>query len=185
MKTLFTTLIAFFLFTALGTAQITYPGHAKLRTIKTKPVLKYPTQFQVKRNCPDLAAHQIQFQKLSGGQYSGRVRIKGIVKNVGKQHFYTNPSQMSVILYEVHPGGRPRVVAKRSFASIPAGRTASVYFDRNWSTSHEFPPSYRLCVTYDPDIKLDSNPKNDDCNSANNCKTRQGSEVNLLFRRGS
>jgi hypothetical protein len=36
-------------------------------------------------------------------------------------------------------------------------------------------------VSYDPDIRLDGNPKNDDCNTSNNVRDRAGSELSALF----
>jgi len=37
-------------------------------------------------------------------------------------------------------------------------------------------PWYLLVIVYDPDIRLDGNPKNDECTSANNKKERSGAD---------
>lgn len=176
-------LLLTFSFSAL--AQINYK--TKHRIQPKAPVNKYAKLKTnvIQRDCPDLAAVSIKYQKLSGGAHSGKVRITGTIKNVGKQNFVSNPRQMYVILYEVSLSGRTTIKARSSFGNIPSGRTASVSFVKSWYAGNEFPPNYRVCVSYDPDIKKDGNPRNDDCYRANNCKTRIGSEINNLFGTGS
>lgn len=185
MKNFILTFALMLAFTFGAQAQISvYNPKVKFQprpAIKTTPKIN-PKLLQ--RNCPDLAAVDIRFQKISGGAHSGNVRITGVIKNVGKQNFVSNPRQMYVLLYEVSLTGRARVLARRSVGNIPAGRTFSLSFVKNWYAGNEFPPNYKLCISYDPDIKLDSNPKNDDCNSANNCKTRPGTDIHKLFNAG-
>ena len=59
-------------------------------------------------------------------------------------------------------------------------------YERDWNSSSpsegEFPNSYRLLITYDPDIYQDANKANDDCNQGNNKKNRSGTEINDMFR---
>ena len=186
MKNLMLTFALLFSFSILSFAQVQYNGNVRLNTTKIKPQIKYPGKFIYKPNCPDLAAVDVKFQILNRyTRHSGKVRISGVVKNVGSKNFVSNPRQMSVVLYEEAPGGRAVIRARQSFGNIPAGRTVQVSFTRTWYTSTEFPPNYRVCVIYDPDIKLDSNPQNDDCRSSNNCKTPRGSDINKLFYPGS
>lgn len=45
----------------------------------------------------------------------------------------------------------------------------------------EFPPTYTLLISYDPDIYLDANKNNDDCNRNNNKKELTGAEINRLW----
>ena len=136
--------------------------------------------------CPDLKAAGIHFrlvQKFT--QFRGNVKITGTVKNISSTNFRSS-NQGAVMLYEIVPGATPRVVASRSISNLDAGRSISVSYTRHWNISSpaegEFPPSYRVCVIYDPDIALDSNKLNDDCNSRNNCAERSGVAIAKLFR---
>jgi len=52
----------------------------------------------------------------------------------------------------------------------------------NWRTSQEFPPSFELYLNYDPDIRLDGNPQNDDAVPANNSKQIDGQKINAIVR---
>jgi hypothetical protein len=110
----------------------------------------------------------------------------GTVKNVGGAPYVSGPNQQIAQLYEINPGGRPRLVASRAFQNLAPNEAVTVTFERDWNSASpaegEFPPTYRLLVTYDPDIRLDGNTKNDDCNSGNNVKDRAGSDINGLFR---
>ena len=59
-------------------------------------------------------------------------------------------------------------------------------WERDWNSSSpsegEFPNSYRLLILYDPDIYMDANKDNDDCNQNNNKKERSGTEINDMLR---
>lgn len=45
----------------------------------------------------------------------------------------------------------------------------------------EFPPNYRTIIVYDPDIRMDGNPNNDDYNVGNKDRSRSGTGINDLF----
>jgi len=150
--------------------------------------------------CPDPAAVGIEFTILSRRtQFKGRVRIEGVVRNLGRAAFQSRPGQQTVQLYEVGiGGGRPKLVAEKSFTSLLpqlvnekssaalASPVVRVQYERDWDSRSpnlgEFPPSYRLVIVYDPDIRLDGNKQNDDCNMGNNSKERSGADINRLFR---
>lgn len=137
--------------------------------------------------CPDPAVEKIDFTIVSRtGKFSGKVRITGVVKNVGLAPYISGPNQQAVHLYEFIPGGSARLVAKKNFQNLNPGQQVTVAYERNWDASSpsegEFPPSYRVIIAYDPDIRLDSNPKNDDCNINNNQKERSGADINALFK---
>lgn len=65
-------------------------------------------------------------------------------------------------------------------------QAVTVMFERPWNISSpaegEFPPSYMLEIGYDPDIRIDGNPNNDDCRLGNNRLERSGAEVRAPFR---
>lgn len=136
--------------------------------------------------CPDPAVQRIDFAIVSKtSQFSGKVRITGVVKNVGFEPYISGPNQQEVFLYEGPMGGTPRLVARQKFQNLNPGQEVRVVYERNWDASSpaegEFPPSYKVIITYDPDIRMDGNPKNDDCNMNNNQKERSGTEINALF----
>ena len=46
----------------------------------------------------------------------------------------------------------------------------NVSFEAVWSSFlSEFPPSYRVLISYDPDIFIDGNDFNDDCSIESSC----------------
>ncbi|MBU0483890.1 MAG: hypothetical protein KKB30_05185 [Proteobacteria bacterium] len=137
--------------------------------------------------CPDPAADVIDFWIVNRGtQFAGTVEIKGTVKNVGTASYESRANQQMAQLYEAPLGGAGRLVASQSFQNLTAGQTVTVSYSRQWNASSpsegEFPPNYRLLVVYDPDISMDGNAKNDDCNGVNNQKERSGADINALFR---
>ena len=138
--------------------------------------------------CADLEAHKIDFEIIPGSRdgFQGRVKVTGTVKNVGQTTFDSVPGQQEAYLYEIPPGGLPLLVARQVFEDLDPNNVAKVIYERDWDSSSpaegEFPPSYRLELLYDPDIYIDGNPNNDDCNSRNNRMERLGEDINFLFR---
>jgi hypothetical protein len=148
------------------------------------PTLRVPPPALV---CPDPAAVSIDYSMVSrASRFAGRVRIAGKVKNVGGAAYVSGPNQQVAQLYEIVPGGRPRLVASQAFQNLAPNAEVTVSFERDWNASSpaegEFPPSYRLMIVDDPDILLDGNPRNDDCGRTNNTRDRAGSDINAMFR---
>lgn len=136
--------------------------------------------------CPDPAVQAIHFNLLHRTtRFRGRVRVTGIVRNQGTAAFQSTPNQQIVALYEHVPGGRPRLVAQRPFQNLAPGEEVQVIFERDWYSASpaegEFPPTYLVTITYDPDIYIDGNPHNDDCRTGNNRMERSGAEINAMF----
>jgi hypothetical protein len=150
-----------------------------LPELLTEPVLPRPGIRWM--GCEDPAAQRINFTVVSrnrpGGLVLGRVRITGVVKNAGSAAYISGPRQQSILLYE-----DARLVASAPFQNLAVGQEVRVSFVRDWYSGWEFPPTYRLIIAYDPDIYLDGNPNNDDCNAANNSLSRSGFDVQALFR---
>ena len=143
--------------------------------------------------CPDPAAFEIRFQIVrKTSQFQGRVRITGVVKNIGGKAFVSGPNQAKAYLYQLPPGvpcpnaTGGTIVAQREIRNLAAGATMELNFERDWNSSSpnegEFPSCYRLLITYDPDIYMDANKDNDDCNQNNNKKDRSGTEINDMLR---
>jgi hypothetical protein len=145
------------------------------------------------RPCPDPAALKILFTIVRrDSQFKGRIRITGVVKNIGGKPFISDPRQAEARLYELPPGvpcasaTGGRIVARRAISNLAAGAVLNLSYERNWNSSSpaegEFPNCYRLLITYDPDIYMDENKQNDDCNQGNNKKDRSGTEINDMLR---
>ena len=132
------------------------------------------------RECRDPAAQSLTFQVLSRGLHptEGRIRITGVVKNVGNAVFESDPRQATAALYETPAGGRGTIKAQQSIARLEPNAMITLNYERDWSISTEFPPTFALLISYDPDIYLDANKKNDDCNQNNNKKELPGTEIN-------
>ncbi len=140
--------------------------------------------------CIDPAAVDIRFEIVRRDtQFRGRVRITGVVRNIGNAAFTSNPGtqQASAQLYEVPAGATSggTLRAHTNFNALAVGGTVTVSYERDWNSSSpaegEFAPSYKLMIVYDPDIRLDGNPNNDDCNMSNNTRQRSGTEINAML----
>ena len=141
----------------------------------------------VSKICPDPAVTEIRFRIVSRtDRFRGRVEIKAVVKNLGKAAYESAPNQQSVQLYEKPQGGPARMVSSRSLTRLAPGAMVGTAYTRNWYSASpsegEFPPSYIGIITYDPDIRMDGNPRNDDCRDDNNRLERSGTAINDLLR---
>jgi hypothetical protein len=173
-----------------GPGLVARPGVVKpVTTIKPR-VIKPGT---LTRACPDPAAYEIRFRIVRRySQFRGRIRITGIVKNIGGKAFVAGANQAKAYLYQL-PAGVPcanatngTIVAQKAITNLPAGATLSLSWERDWNSSSpsegEFPHCYRLLITYDPDIYMDASKDNDDCNQNNNKKDRSGTEINDMLK---
>ncbi len=126
---------------------------------------------------PNPAADRIDYELLEmTSSTTGTVLITGVVENKGSGDFDSNPGQQSVLLYE-----GTTLLAQTDFEDLAPGETVSVSAEVDWSTSNEFPPTYRVVISYDPDIFIDGNEANDDCATSDNALSRDGAEINDLF----
>ncbi len=136
---------------------------------------------------PDPAVQNILFEIINQtSAFRGRVRITGVVRNVGGPYL-SSDGQQSVALYEIPLGGSlpPTPTSSQAYKDLGSGNEVRVTFERNWDSSSpsegEFPPDYRVMLMYDPDISADGNERNDDCVSTNNMLEESGSGINDLF----
>ncbi|MGH8950790.1 MAG: hypothetical protein ACRDX9_05135 [Acidimicrobiia bacterium] len=112
----------------------------------------------------------------------GIIEIVGTVRNVGRAAYVSEPAQQGVKLVEEQPGTPPRIVADQTFTLLAPNRTVRLVHRRSWDTAIEFQPRYRLRITYEPDIRTDANPRNDDCRLDNNEAVLEPERINALFR---
>ncbi|MCG6137132.1 MAG: choice-of-anchor D domain-containing protein [Nostoc sp. LLA-1] len=127
---------------------------------------------------PDLAADAIDFDIIPispEDRFRGTVKITGRIKNVGLGDFQSQQKEKIAELYEIPLGGKPRLLEIFSVQSLAAGQETKFSYTREWNSSSpaegEWPPKYELRIV----IK--------DNNLSNNIKTRDGSDINDLFRR--
>ena len=135
----------------------------------------------------DPAAIAIKFKIVSRtSQFKGRVKITGIVKNIGDQPYIDTRGGAGVIqLFRNKQFTTANLVAKAPLKDLKPGESQSVSFIRNWNSSSpnegEFPPTYYLNIGYDVDITMDGCETNDDKRLNNNRKHRSGMDINKLF----
>jgi len=179
------------IFTASATLSFAQPPISeKLRKQIQPPVvpqekLRTPIPPVIKE-CRDPAAVSLTFQVLSRDRAyptQGRIRLTGVVKNVGNVAFESDPRQASAQLTEQSPGGRPAIRAQQDIANLAPNATITLTYELAWDTAREFPPTFTLLLSYDPDIYLDANKKNDDCNQNNNKKELTGAAINAGWSR--
>lgn len=106
-----------------------------------------------KAACPDLAVVMAEKNRY------GKIHIVYGVRNVGSADYVTGRNQQTLMVRT--PGG----VRTFAFGNLRAGDV------RTWSEVYspfEFPFTYKGALSFDPDIFIDGNTRNDDCNRANN-----------------
>ena len=113
----------------------------------------------------------------------GTVTITAIVKNVGTDKYVSRAGQQSLQLYEMPPGSTAGGTLKANcdFPTLNVGQEVRCPFTRPWDTAIEFQPSFKAMLVYDPDILLDSNPRNDDAGPKNNVANVSWTAINALF----
>ncbi len=120
---------------------------------------------------PDPALTSIYIRKVSSpDEDEGRYNFWFMVtlKNVGQQDFVSGEDQAVVIIKRGN-----NVIGRNAFDELRAGvRYTPITPDagatiRDWSTG-EFAEGFKAMISYDPDIRIDGNPDNDDCNMRNN-----------------
>jgi hypothetical protein len=171
----------------LGGASLpTYSGWQAIKIVSPNPMESSRAAFRLACLFQDPSAVKVGFQVLSKDRTwptRGRIRITGEVKNVGSTPFQSDPRQAIAYLNEASPGARPVTRAQQDIGSLAAGASIMLNYERDWDTATEFPPTYTLQITYDPDIYLDANKKNDDCNQKNNKAELTGTAINAAWPR--
>ena len=104
--------------------------------------------------------------------------LRGTVTNGGDAAFESRPNQQSAGLYE---GSERRAVAH--FTNLRPGQRVNTAFTRitRWYTGQEFHSGFQLRVDYDPDIFIDGNPRNDDCQLRNNRRVLSAGEIDAIL----
>lgn len=131
---------------------------------------------------PNPAVISIDFNLVSQDSDStGTVEIVGAVENLGSGTFDSSAGQQAVQIWAGQSLTSLSMLASQSFEDLAPGAQVTVSHEVQWNTSNEFPPIYRVILSYDPDIYIDGNDNNDDCATSDNALQRDGSEINNLF----
>ncbi|MCB9853447.1 MAG: hypothetical protein H6819_10160 [Phycisphaerales bacterium] len=131
---------------------------------------------------PNPAVISIDFNLVSRDTDStGTVEIVGTVENLGSGTFDSAAGQQAVQIWAGPSLTSLNMLASQPFEDLAPGAQVSVSYELEWNTSNEFPPIYRVILSYDPDIYIDGNDDNDDCATSDNALQRDGSEINDLF----
>ncbi len=128
---------------------------------------------------PDLRAKEIEYSLVNRtGPSSGTILIKGIVDNVGQDDFESVAGSQSI---ELWADGSP--VATTAFTDVVVDAIVTVEYELSWDTQSELVAvqTYKLIVSYDPDIYDDGIETNDDCRSSNNMLIRGTSGIATLL----
>lgn len=139
------------------------------------------TPHTLRLECPDPAIDRIDISVLSRDvrSFEARVRISAVIKNRGLALYDSNPRQQSATLYV-----GDSQVGSVDFPRLAPGQQVVVSYDTAWLAAREFPPAVRAQLSYDPGIRTDGIPANDDCNLTNNRLSRPGDEVNRIISKG-
>src|SRR5262249_14453740 len=96
---------------------------------------------------PNPLAVEIEFSILEGLSSStdttGRVRINGLIRNDGTANYVSSENQQTIQLYE-----DTTFVADQTFQNLAIGEEATIVYERDWDTTNEFPPTYRVAIIY-------------------------------------
>lgn len=181
MKNLFTKVL-FAGSIVVGLASTAVAGNIQLQLDKYQPRLQVPAgaiQAALNPNCPNPRVKEVKAQVLSQNSRYAQVRITAVVENAGQVEYRSNPRQQSITL--ARDGRR---VSTQGFTVIRPGNRFYVTYDETVSVHGygEFTPTFHAYLSYDPDIRIDGNPANDDCRANDNRKSLSGNVVNALLQ---
>jgi hypothetical protein len=125
---------------------------------------------------PDLVPEKIQLELISRTTpHRGRVRITGIVRNVGSKTFISNaalPNRSYVALQEWT--SRKRLVGQQYFQDLRPGQDVKVVFEKDWDTrSSALPSKYVLMIAANADYGCQPHPFDS--------LQRSSTDINALF----
>lgn len=115
---------------------------------------------------PDLAASIGVERIVANGDGSYDFTLMGTVRNAGQDHWSSGDGQQ---IFVWRQGGRE--LGNMSWnGNLSPGQVAFRRARRveGWRPGTEFTSGFEFAIVYDPDISMDGNPNNDDCNSNNN-----------------
>ena len=144
-----------------------------------KPGLKPIKPGRLQKTCVNPAIVELQvgiIRRDPRNRFQGTIQAKAVLNNRGNADYVTNPNQQSV---QIHLGRR--LLKNERFGNLRKGETKIIAVQLPWNAAGEFQENLTARIVYDPDIRMDGNPRNDDCNMRDNSKTVTPAQVNRLF----
>lgn len=135
-----------------------------------------PPELREQLDCPNPAATALSVEVLSRDNGTGTIRLTGTVRNIGLRTFDSSAGQQSAQVWE-----GSTVVATEPFTDLAPNESLTVTYETTWTRSSEFQADYTLRIAYDPDIFIDGNEQNDDCNTEDNERTLSATQINSEF----
>lgn len=137
-----------------------------------------PVVTPIQQVCRDPAAVFLISRVVSQRRESGVLDFEGQIVNKGNAAFVSAAVQARAQILESRPNGlQPLVLVDRPLENLPPGGGVLLQFRRAFTRNQQFPPTFSLILSYDPDILHDGNPQNDDCNQSNNRIDLAGSVI--------
>jgi hypothetical protein len=133
----------------------------------------------LQRQCINPAIVELQVGIISKdprNRFQGTIQLKAVLKNIGNADYVTGANQQSV---QIHYGRR--LLKNERFGNLRVGETKIIAVQLPWNAAEEFQGDLKAQIVYDPDIRTDGNPNNDDCNMRDNSKTVPPATANKLF----
>ncbi|MAE93526.1 MAG: hypothetical protein CL910_02590 [Deltaproteobacteria bacterium] len=131
--------------------------------------------------CVDPTAQSISISGVrDNGDGTYDFSLRGTVVNRGSSQWVSGDNQQIANLSQ---GGTTKAVAR--FPRLDAGARVNTAFARiqRWLPSQEFQQGFELRISYDPDIFIDGNDRNDDCQMGNNVTAISVAEINREIAR--
>ena len=129
--------------------------------------------------CPDPAAVDIRLANIRSRLHEGATYfdfdVVGTIRNVGAGAWSSGRGQQVASLKRNI--GSSTTLASRDFIRLSPGESFTLSSPMSVYAGEEFPPDLELSIGYDPDIRIDGNPANDDCRMGNNSRRLSGSEL--------
>lgn len=169
-------------------AEMKKPGtELKMPTQQVSPAQQVVPRITKPCEGPDPAIVKIDVRK-SASSGKGYLTVVAAVQNAGTGDFVSNPDQAAIMVqvYDARQSGASAytTVKLQKVSRLNKGASLNVRGDRyridnfiEWghrtATSGECQAEREAIVymNYDPDIRMDGNPRNDDCNANNNRRT--------------
>lgn len=146
--------------------------------------LPQPGKTPVRIGCPDPAVTlKVGWPgRNADGTYN--IKLLASVVNKGGATFRSNRNQTQIVIYE-----GSRVLKREQFVSnrativeyAPGQGGSHVHPIPRWNPTSEFLDNFRAEISYDPDVRVDGNPDNDDCRATNNSATLTVTEVKRVL----
>ena len=139
------------------------------------PAINAPIRIQ----CPNPMVRDINVRVLTRSASQARILVTAVIENAGGADYVSGPNQQTITLTR----GNQRLTS-RDFTTIRVGNRIEVSYPQIVSAHGygEFPPTFHAYLAYDPDVRIDGNPANDDCRVNDNRKSLNGNVVNALLR---